>query len=117
MEATLPRDRPALAPTLAYALVTPARNEEENLQRLADCVARQTVRPIEWIIVENGSTDGTPALAQELARELEFVRVIAIPERAQRVRGGAIVRALVAGIEALERRPDIVVNLDADVSV
>ena len=102
---------------LTYALVTPARNEADNLRRLAACLAVQTIAPVEWIIVENGSTDDTLDIAETLARSHAWIRVITIPERAERVRGGAIVRALVAGIESLECQADLLVNLDADVSM
>jgi poly-beta-1,6-N-acetyl-D-glucosamine synthase len=103
--------------TLTYALVTPARNESENLRRLATSVAAQTLAPVEWVIVENGSSDETLAIAEELAEEHAWIRVVTVPERAERVRGGAIVRALITGIEGLESEPDLVVNLDADVSM
>jgi poly-beta-1,6-N-acetyl-D-glucosamine synthase len=103
--------------SLTYALVTPARDEAENLCRLSECVSAQSTQPEEWVIVENGSTDDTLVVAEELADAHDWIRVITIPETAEKVRGGAIVRALTAGIEALERRTDVVVNLDADVSV
>ena len=102
---------------LTYALVTPAHNESDNLPRLAACVVAQTTAPAEWVIVENGSTDDTLAVAEALAAEHAWIRVITIPERPERVRGGAIVRALIAGIQALESEFDLVVNLDADVSI
>jgi poly-beta-1,6-N-acetyl-D-glucosamine synthase len=102
---------------LTYALVTPARNEADNLRRLAECVSAQSVAPTEWVIVENCSTDDTLDVARALAEAHTWIRVVTIPETAERVRGGAIVRALTAGIEALERQPDVVVNLDADVSI
>jgi len=64
----IPSDNEARA--LAYAAITPVRNEEQNLQRLAGSMLRQTRRPASWIIVDNGSTDGTRAVAQDLARRV-----------------------------------------------
>ena len=43
----------------AYAVVTPVRNESENLRRLADALAAQTARPAVWMIVDTGSDDDT----------------------------------------------------------
>jgi poly-beta-1,6-N-acetyl-D-glucosamine synthase len=106
-----------MTPTpLAYALVTPARNEAENLRALAPCVAAQTVLPAEWVIVENGSSDRTAAFAAELAAAHPWIRVIRRDEDPEAVRGGAIVRAFEAGVAALTESADIVVNLDADVT-
>ena len=41
--------------SLTYAIVTPARNERDNLRRLADSVCGQTHLPAEWVIVDDGS--------------------------------------------------------------
>ena len=102
---------------LAYALVTPARDEAENLGRLAACIVAQTVQPAEWIIVENGSSDATGEIAADLAEKTPWVRLVRREEPAEAVRGGAIVRAFEAGVAVLAERTDIVVNLDADVTL
>ena len=57
------------ARVLTYAIVTPARNEARNLPRLAACLVEQTVQPSAWVIVDNGSTDGTSELGQRLGLE------------------------------------------------
>jgi glycosyltransferase involved in cell wall biosynthesis len=102
---------------LSYAAITPVRDEETNLARLAGCMLSQTVRPSAWLIVDNGSTDGTIELADELAREHAWVRVLNA-EPADRAQPGApIVRAFNAGLEQLAELPDVVVKLDADVSM
>ena len=44
---------------MLYTLITPVRDDAENLERLATCVAEQTMLPKRWIIVDNGSVDGT----------------------------------------------------------
>jgi len=101
---------------LSYTVVTPVRNELENLGRLAGCLAAQTARPEAWVVVDTGSTDGTPALAASLAREHAWIQLVAGRPRANLARGGPIVEALQTGLAALERVPDVVVKLDADVS-
>jgi glycosyltransferase involved in cell wall biosynthesis len=101
---------------LTYALVTPARNEAENLRRLAGCVLSQTVLPVAWAIVDNGSTDETAAVAQELAAGSHWITVVSAPGEAAPVRGGAVVRAFNAGLGSVDPSADVVVKLDADVS-
>jgi len=102
---------------LRYALVTPARDEAANLPRLGRSLAAQTVPPSAWVIVDNGSTDGTPDVARELGESHQWIRVLQIPGAPTPRRGAAAVRAFTAGIESLSELPDIVVNLDADVSM
>jgi serine/threonine protein phosphatase PrpC len=60
-----------MTPRPGYALVTPARNELENLERLAACVVAQELEPVAWIIVDDASDDGTGELAAALAAEHE----------------------------------------------
>ncbi len=101
--------------TLRYAVVTPARDEAANLERLRDALARQVVPPLRWVIVDTGSGDRTPALAQDFARAADWIcggHVDA--ERHQR--GRPIVEAFEAGLDAVPGEADVVVKLDADVS-
>jgi glycosyltransferase involved in cell wall biosynthesis len=102
--------------SLSYAVVTPVRNEVENLPVLAACLAAQEVPPEAWVIVDNGSTDATEALAQDLATTVPWIVTVAAPGVDGNVRGGPIVRAFTAGLEAIPKPVDVVVKLDADVS-
>jgi glycosyltransferase involved in cell wall biosynthesis len=103
--------------TLRYALITPARDEEDNLPRLAATLASQTVPPDAWIIVDNGSTDRTPEVANHLASMHDWARVREVAGSQLAERGAPIVRALNAGLEVLGEDVDVVVSLDADVSM
>lgn len=102
---------------MRYAVVTPARDEAANLARLASSLAAQTVRAQAWIIVDNGSTDGTLDLARDLAGRHDWIEALSVPGSPSADRGAPVVRALSAGIDAVAAtRPDVVVNVDADVS-
>ncbi|MGH2798629.1 MAG: glycosyltransferase [Thermoleophilaceae bacterium] len=102
---------------LSYAAITPARNEVENLRRLADCLLEQTIRPSAWIVVDNGSTDTSPDLVADLSREHGWILAIAVPGEKTAVPGAPVVRAFHAGLAELDDLPDVVVKLDADVSM
>lgn len=105
-----------MASPLRYAAITPARNEAANLVRLGAALAAQTQLPAAWVIVDNGSTDETRSVAERLAGAHAWVQVVAIPAGRQ-ARGGPIVRAFHAGLAELDALPDVVVKLDADVSM
>jgi glycosyltransferase involved in cell wall biosynthesis len=105
------------ASVLSYALVTPVRTEEENLARLAASIDAQTHPPTRWVIVDNGSEDGTLDLARNLARTREWVTVISVPGEERAVPGAPIVRAFHAGLRELQELPDVIVKLDADTSM
>jgi glycosyltransferase involved in cell wall biosynthesis len=101
---------------LDYAVVTPVRNEADNLPRLAGCLARQTAHPVAWVIVDNGSTDDTRTIARRLERQHAWIRTLEVPGERDPERGRPIVRAFHAGIASFGDLPDVVVNLDADIS-
>lgn len=59
------------------SLVIPAYNEESHLVACLEAVVRQTVRPLEVIVVDNNSTDGTAAVA----RRFPFVTLLHEPRQ------------------------------------
>jgi glycosyltransferase involved in cell wall biosynthesis len=61
---------------LAVSLVIPIRDEAASLGALIKSINRQTVQPAEVLLVDGGSTDGTPALARRLTTGDERFRVV-----------------------------------------
>jgi glycosyltransferase involved in cell wall biosynthesis len=53
----MPADRPPL-----FTVFTPTYNRAHTLGRVHDSLAAQTLRDFEWLIVDDGSSDGTAAL-------------------------------------------------------
>jgi glycosyltransferase involved in cell wall biosynthesis len=107
------------AGALTYALVTPARNELENLPRLAESVLAQTLLPSAWVVVDDHSDDGGLACAQALAAEHDFIHAFAWdgPDTGALSEGRREARDLHAfrfGISSIPAPVDIVVKVDAD---
>ena len=100
-----------------YSVVTPVRNEAENLLRLAQCLAAQSLRPREWMIVDTGSNDETLQLVADLAADHEWISSTSSLGADGPTRAVAIVHAFQHGVRALDVLPDIVVKLDADISM
>ena len=105
---------------LGYAIVTPARNERENLARLAESVISQDERPAYWVIVDDGSDDGMDRVAAELSAEHPWIRTVGTGEDAsdlaQGRRRGRDLLAFRRGIDALPAPVDVFVKVDADTS-
>lgn len=101
-------------PLPTYAIVSPVRDEAEHLPRTAESILAQAHRPLAWILVDDGSTDGTRELAERYAAAHPWIRVVDSGARHERGRGGPIVRAFRRGVAALDARPDVTVKLDGD---
>lgn len=99
-----------------YVLVTPARNEAQFIESTLQSMVAQTAKPLKWIVVSDGSTDGTDELVRKYAKDNDWIELLRMPERTERHFAGKV-HAFNAGYErAKELHPDIVGNLDADVS-
>jgi glycosyltransferase involved in cell wall biosynthesis len=106
--------------TLTYAIVSPARNERDNLKRLADSIIAQDHRPASWIIVDDGSDDGMDAVARGLALGHDWIFVTGTGETADDLakgrRRGRDLLAFRKGLSVLPAPVDIFVKVDADTS-
>ena len=60
--------------TLNYVLITPARNEAAFIEQTIKSVLAQTVHPVRWVIVSDGSTDGTDEIVGRYATSRIFAR-------------------------------------------
>jgi len=99
-----------------YVIVTPARNEAQFIELTLRSVVGQTVRPLRWVIVSDGSTDGTDEIVTRYAREFPWIQLVRGPERRER-NFAAKVLAFNAGyarVTDLEYRA--IASLDADIS-
>jgi glycosyltransferase involved in cell wall biosynthesis len=98
-----------------YVLVTPSRNEEALIEKTIESVIHQTVLPLKWVIVNDGSTDSTGAIAERYAAGHDWIEVVNRPVRKER-NFAAKVHAFNAGRERLrEVNYEIIGNLDSDV--
>ncbi|MBM3879831.1 MAG: glycosyltransferase [Verrucomicrobia bacterium] len=57
---------PPARPAPTVSVIVPARNEEHNLPTLLGSLSRQSVRPLETLVLDDNSTDRTASLAQQL---------------------------------------------------
>jgi biofilm PGA synthesis N-glycosyltransferase PgaC len=101
----------------AYVLITPCRNEAQLIEETIKSVVAQTVLPLKWIIVNDGSTDATGEIVARYAAKHSWIDLVNRPVRKGR-HFAAKVEAFNAGQARVKHLSyEIIGNLDADVSL
>ena len=99
-----------------YVVITPARNEENYIEGALRSMTAQTVLPVRWVIVSDGSTDRTDEIVAGYAREHLWIQLLRRPKQEGRSfasKAHAISEGYVT-VSKLEY--EVIANLDADVS-
>jgi glycosyltransferase involved in cell wall biosynthesis len=100
----------------SYVLITPARNEEAFIEQTIKSVIEQTILPLKWVIVSDGSTDHTDEIVRAYLPGNPWIEFIRMPEHRDR-HFAAKVECFNAGYEKVKGLDfDIIGNLDADIS-
>ena len=100
-----------------YLIISPVKDEEKYVEFTLQSVTRQTLRPILWIIVDDGSTDKTQEIVGRYARAYPAIRLIRNPNSGVRQTGSAVIRAFNCGYEYIGNVDyDFIVKLDCDLS-
>ena len=101
---------------MIYVLITPARNEAALIGKTIQAVVHQTIRPARWVIVSDGSTDGTDDIVKKYAQVHPWIELLRMPDRAQRDFGGKAIAFNLGWNTVKNTTYDIIGNLDADIS-
>jgi len=100
----------------SYVLITPARNEVGYIELTIQSVVAQKVAPLRWVIVDDGSTDGTDHVVRKYASLHPWIELVQMHERRDRHFGGKAVAVNAGRERAADLRYHVIGNLDADVS-
>jgi biofilm PGA synthesis N-glycosyltransferase PgaC len=99
----------------SYLLISPCRNEADYMRQTLDTVIAQSVRPVKWVIVDDGSTDDTPRILREYARQHPWIEVVIRKDRGRRAVGPGVIEAFYAGYDTIDPKGyDYLCKLDLD---
>lgn len=100
-----------------YVVISPVRDEEKYVPLLIQSMTSQTVLPLEWILVNDGSKDKTGAIIDAAAREHPWIRTVHLQDRGYRRFGAGIIEAFYAGVKSLScQNWEFICKLDGDLS-
>lgn len=85
------------------------------MRQTLDSVVAQSIKPVRWVIVDDGSTDETPAILAEYAARHAWVCIVTRADRGHRAVGPGVVDAFYSGYQTIEKQDyDFVCKLDLD---
>jgi glycosyltransferase involved in cell wall biosynthesis len=100
-----------------YVIVTPVRDEQEYIENTIKSVISQTLQPLQWIIVNDGSTDNTGAIIENYAKAIPWIKAVHRLNRGARVAGGGVIEAFYDGYHSIDSQKwDFIIKLDGDLS-
>lgn len=101
----------------SYVIVSPAKDEEKFISFTIESIISQFVRPIEFLIVNDGSKDHTHNIIQKYSSIYPWITSIDLPDRGHYTYGKGIIEAFNAGLRAIKNDSyDFIVKLDCDLS-
>ena len=104
-------------PVVPLVVISPVRDEAKYVRNTLDAMLAQTVRPKEWLFVDDGSRDDTRAIVESYASEHPWIRVVSRENRGFRQLGSGVIAAFNFGRQNLQS-PDYryIAKLDGDMS-
>ena len=100
-----------------YVVITPARDEAEHIEHTILSMLGQSIRPAQWILVDDGSRDETGRIMDAYARQHSWITVCHRQDRGFRKSGGGVVDAFYDGYSRiLVKDWEFLIKLDADLS-
>ena len=102
--------------SMSYVLITPVRDEVRFIELTIKSVVAQTVRPLKWVIVSDGSTDGTDKIVSKYASENPWIKLVRMPERRERHFAGKVYAFEAGYANVRGMKYDAIGSLDGDVS-
>ena len=96
-------------------LISPCRDEADYMRMTLDTVIAQSIRPAQWIIVDDGSKDRTPEILADYASRHDWIRIVTQGDRGRRSVGPGVIEAFYAGYDTINPDEyDYLCKLDLD---
>lgn len=103
--------------SIRYVVITPVRDEEVFIAATIECMVAQTIQPVEWVIVNDGSSDGTGAIIDAAAERYPWIRAVHRKDRGFRKSGSGVVDAFNDGYANVRcQNWDYIAKFDGDLS-
>lgn len=100
-----------------YILISPCKDEGKYIERTLASIAKQTIQPKQWIIVDDGSTDNSMELVKKYQATLPYIKIITRAPQTGRNVGAGVIHAFNEGLPAIDVDYDFLCKFDVDLDL
>ena len=101
-----------------YIIITPAFNEEKYIESTIKSVLSQSIKPVQWLIVDDGSTDGMADIINKYASKYSWIKCCRREKEVGQTYYCSNVYAIMEGYnEVKDKTFDYLAILDADIDL
>ena len=98
-------------------IISPVRDESALIEKTLQSMISQSIKPLEWILVDDGSTDRTAEIIESYSSRYPFIRLVTIKDRGFRKLGGGVIAAFKYGLTQISSTSyQFIAKLDGDMS-
>jgi len=104
---------------MKFAIVIPAKNEEDYIGRTLKSVVSQTLKPVYCLVVDDSSKDKTAEIVKSYEKNYSIIHYFLNNDKQEYSLGSNIVRVFNKGKNIIEQRGidfDYIIKMDADIS-
>ncbi len=99
-----------------YVLVSPCKDEGKYIEKTLESVKNQTVAPVQWVIVDDGSTDNSVELIKKYQQDMPYIKLVHRSSGERKV-GGGVIMAFNEGLAAVDVEYDFICKFDVDLEL
>ena len=96
-----------------YVLVSPCKDEGKYIERTLESVKKQTIKPVQWVIVDDGSFDNSVELIKKYQNDMPIIKLVHRKSSERKV-GGGVILAFNEGLDAVDVDYDFICKFDVD---
>lgn len=100
-----------------YILISPCKDEGAYIEKTLLSVLNQTIKPVQWVIVDDGSSDNSVEIINKYAEQMPFIKIVSRPKGERKV-GAGVIHAFNEGLRHVDAPEyDFLCKFDVDLDL
>ena len=100
----------------AYVLVSPCKDEGKYIEKTLISVRNQTIQPVQWVIVDDGSVDDSMEIVRRYQAEMPYIKIVR-RDVAKRNVGAGVILAFNEGLKHVDVNYNFICKFDVDLDL